>query len=250
MSPELNMQVYQYASGIWVARVAAAWHTSNFQNADNNNKTVTFWDICYSASGSPSVKEAAGGRWRIGYQYPTDAGECYDTNHRFLRRMNGLDGNAQKRTAGEAWTAGGFTANTKMQGNQWTTLCPSPMLNTSQAGTYHVWPPDQSAVGQRFGWGCIIFDTYMNDSKAANEALIDVSGLPTYDHRWARGDPWREKYMLGFTFDNSKDSEDTTTHVRAVATQCANKDADGGRALDGNRVTPNEDDRDWEYTTR
>jgi hypothetical protein len=56
--------------------------------------------------------------------------------------------------------------------------------------------------------------------------------------------------MHSFDFDNSRDTQNTTTHVKAVATQCANKAPDGGRELDGDRKKPNKDDRPWSYTTR
>jgi len=52
-----------------------------------------------------------------------------------------------------------------MFGNGWSTLCPAPVA----------FYPDADP-GQRKGWGCIIFDTYMDDTISATDALTMVAG--------------------------------------------------------------------------
>ena len=156
--------------------------------------------------------------------------------------MNGSTDNARKRTAGEAWDSGSgyhtnvFTGvlNAKMDGNDWTTLCPAPLADNA------VFPA--SNPGNRKGWGCIIFDTYMNVTNSASDALTKVSGCPTSDHRWfgnADG-----KYGLGFDFDKTGGA---ATTMRAVADKCRNEGVGGGREMDGNRVKPSKDNRDWPF---
>ncbi len=123
----------------------------------------------------------------------------------------------------------------KMHGNDWTTLCPAPMNDDP------VWP--DSNPGNRYGWGCIIFDTYMNVSVVGGNALTMVTGGPTYDHNW-RGDTTYGKFALGFDYDKTGG---LATNMRGVAASCRNNDPDGGREVDGDRVNPNKDDRDWSY---
>jgi hypothetical protein len=49
---------------------------------------------------------------------------------------------------------------------------------------------------------------------------------------------------LGFDFDKAGGA---ATTMRAVADKCQNDGQGGGRQLDGNRVKPNEDNRDWSF---
>lgn len=121
-----------------------------------------------------------------------------------------------------------------MDGNSWTTLCPSPITENA------VFP--MMSPGQRKGWGCIIFDTYMNDTISATEALTNINGNPTSNYCWAGRN--EGKFILGFDFDNTMPA---LTTMQAVAEKCRNKDSDGGRALDGNRTIPNKDNYEWSY---
>jgi len=232
------------ASGsFYTARVSSTWLSGNWKPHLDSNRSIALWSICYSATGSAtetSVKDAAGGRWRSGYVEPTNETEAKGVNKRFLERMNGSDGflgfgAGKKRTAGGAYESGsGYTANLRMGGNSWTTLCPSPMLDAA------VFPT--TSPGVRKGWGCVIFDTYMNDTISAQDAVVKLSGCPTSNFRWvgtAAGN-----YIVGFDYDNTAGSGAT---MRAVSDKCKNQDADGGRKLDGNRQKPNGDDRDWSF---
>jgi hypothetical protein len=231
----------------YTVRVSSKWLAANYASTLNSNKSITFWDICYSATGNPTegelpVKEAAGGRWRIGYKGPTNEAEATTVNEKFLKRMNGTTDDTKKRTAGKAWDGGnGYTTNAAMDGNDWTTLCPAPMLDAD----YPVWP--DSDPGNRKGWGCVIFDTYMSHTNA-DDALIKVSGGTTSNHRWA-GEP--DDFILGFDYDKT---DGIATTMRAVGAECR---CDGpyygdGRRMDANRVAPNDTDanpenREWSY---
>jgi len=245
---EANMTTVRFVSlGNFVhsVEVESGWLAANWSATLDTNKAIAIWSICYSAQGGGSiaaVKEAAGGRWRVGYWDPTDEVEAKSTNERLLKRMNGSWDAGQRRTTGEAWNAGGFSANTRMHGNDWTTLCPAPMRDDP------VWP--DANPGNRYGWGCIIFDTYMDDTIGANTALTCEGGGPTNDHRWGAstrkdgtGTAYGE-YLLGFDFDKTSG---TATTMKAEADNCKNKDPDGGREIDGNRIQPSKDDRTWPY---
>jgi len=88
----------------------------------------------------------------------------------------------------------------------------------------------------------------MNDSVVAGNALSMVSGGPTYDYDW-RADTTYGKFVIGFDYDKTSG---TATTMRAVGSNCKNKDPDGGRRLDANRVAPNDtgaapENREWLY---
>lgn len=227
---------------IFTVKVPSTWLLSNFKATTDANKTITHWAICYSAQSgtTSSVKEAAGGRWRIGYWDPTSEGEAKTTSDKFFKNMNGTTSNNQKRTAGESWDGGAnYPPNARMDGNIWTTLCPAPIRDNEKP----CWP-DTNPLGQnRYGWGCIIFDTYMNDTIAANTALTISSGGPIYDPEWG-ADTASGKFLLGFDFDKTTGN---VTTVQAINDKCKNKDPDGGRELDGDRAAPSKDDRSWSY---
>lgn len=249
ITPPSDPDYPKFAAGCYVAEVSASWLASHWATTLNKNKAIAMWSICYSASGSPSVRDGAGGRWRSGYERPTDLAEATAVNKKFLERMNGTTDAQKRRTAGEAWDGGtGYyvnpryhVVNAKMAGNKWTTLCPSPMADDP------VFP--DVGPGPRFGWGCIVFDTYMKDDIAATSALVRVVGGPTSDHRWGKetadsGGTKFGRFFLGFDYD--KTSAAATT-MRAVADHCKNKDPNGGRELDGDRQTPHKDNKEWSY---
>lgn len=128
-----------------------------------------------------------------------------------------------------------------MDGEDWTTLCPAPMADDE------VWPPNHSNPGDRYGWGCVVFDTYMNYNISADDALTMVSGGSTYEHRWVPNT--HGKFILGFDYDKT---DGTATEMHAVGTECKNMDPSGGRMMDGDRVAPasdphNPDNKAWSF---
>jgi len=237
-----------WTDDIYVVKVDSAWHASNWAGTLNTNKAIAMWSICYSAadSGGSSLKEAAGGRWRSGYRWPTTETEAEQTNNRFLGRLNGSVDSGNRRTAGEAWEDGnGYTyahsyahvdpLNVRMDGNDWTTLNAAPDKN-------HPHFPDDNP-SKRYGWGCVIFDTYMRDATSAATALVKKSGgCSTYDHRWV-GNTYG-KFAIGFDYDTT---DGTATTMQAKRQDCTNYDALWGRPLDEDREAPIEDDHEWSF---
>ena len=159
-------------------------------------------------------------------------------NETFLQRMNGTTDNASKRTAGGAYENGnGYTDNLRMDGNPWTTLCPAPLA----VGPVY---PASAVTEKRKGFGCILLDTALNNTPPATGAVIKDSGGATIsDTRWLK-DADGNFYGIGFTFDKTSDNSSTT--MKAVSDKIRNKGA-GGRAMDGDGVQPNEDDKQWSF---
>jgi len=186
--------------------------------------------------------DSAGGRWRVGYWNPCSETENQDVNREFFKSMNGTRHSSERRTAGEAWNTGtssGYTANTRMKGNDWTTLCPAPMLNNRW------FPSNSDAVpGKRMGYGCVIFDTFMNDDFSADEVLKRESGSDIYNVRWGGIQEewlffsWLKEFHVGFDYDNVKGSGGK---IKVYGEKSRNEDDDGGRGLDADRIAPNSD---------
>jgi len=234
---ETGITTERWPGTCYALRVSSSWLANRFAPETDTNRTITEWAICYSAQGNSStgetaVKEAAGGRWRIGYWNPTFETEAQAVAEIFFERLNGTRDSSLRRTAGAAWDSGiGYSTNARMDGNAWTTLCPAPMADKP------VFP--NVSPGPRPGWGCIVFDTYMNVGVPASDAIIRVSGDPISDEAWAGGSS--NKFLLGFYYGGN------VTTVRALADKCRNADSYGGRKMDGNRVTPNGDNKDWSW---
>jgi hypothetical protein len=258
--------------------VDTSWLATHWQPSLSNNNAIAMWSICYSAntSAGTSVKEAAGGRWRSGYNLITCEREAIEVNREFLRRMNGAIANGALRTAGSAYNDPGIDyhrippffpltnpldfyeddwdgtniiypppalrrciGSVQMDGDWWTTLCPAPLeINPVY--------PASDVTDKRKGFGCILLDTTLDKTLPAVEAVIKESGgAGITDVHWLE-DSEGNVYGVGFTFDKTSDNSPTT--MKAVADKIRNENKNmEGRQMDGDRVQPNEDDFDWSY---
>lgn len=234
--------------GRWSASVSTVWFENNWKSDLDANKAVTFWMVCDSGTwGSGSIAAEAGGWIRLGYNGTMCGAAAKHDSEGIFGRMNGSIEVGSKRSLHGAWKPGGYDHvfdndgnlvdyTIVKFGNDWVTLCPSPVA---------VFP--SSSPGPRKGWGCIVFDTYMDDNVAASTALTKTSGSCSVSNiRWL--DNGSGKYAIGFDFDNTSGGGATMT---AHADKCENKAAPTGvnlgRKLDGDRVKPNGDDKTWPF---
>lgn len=117
---------------------------------------------------------------------------------------------------------------------KWTTINPAPNS---------VFP--QEPVGGRKGAGCIIFDTYMDDSQLANAAVRRSAGGPYVSDRWWFGNG-SGYYLVSFDFQPHAAGSIT---MSTVAEACRNKNpATYGdtRKLSGDRMTYCSN-KDWPF---
>jgi len=85
----------------------------------------------------------------------------------------------------------------------------------------------------------------MNNVVSASDAVVKTFGGATLsDVHWL--DNGSGKYGIGFDFDNSGGGGAT---IKAKADKCVHASGSGvlGRELDGDRVTPNGDDKTWSF---
>ena len=265
----MTTQLYADAGGrFYCVEVDTSWFTNNWKTSLDNNNAIVMWSICYSASNCPtagiSIKDAAGGRWRSGYELPTHVLETSDVNRTLLQRMNGTVGNGNLRTAGQAYNDSTiiyrqinpawrfdwddilgrymrFVGSVKMDGDWWTTLCPAPL---EIAPVYPASPVNEN----RKGWGCVLLDTALDDTPPAKDAMVKtLGGVIISDEHWLK-DTEGNFYGIGFTFDKSLDN--STATMEALSDKIRSKIKDifsGPRQMDGDRVQPNTDDKQWSY---
>ena len=221
--------------GYYYAEVSSTWFADNWKSSLDERRAIVSWNICRSATGTatlPSVKEAAGGRWRIGYAAPTTGFEGGWVNRMFFKHMNGSEGDGSRRTAGSAFGDGtGYPSNVRMSGNPWTTLCPAPLtvLATLPYCGFPLPGADDPSPGK--GWGCLIFDTYMSDSFPASQV---ISHAAVSNVRWVT--LGAGKRAVGFNYDKGLSS---TIWLNVQTEGCRNEGMGGGRKVDRNRIAPN-----------
>ena len=224
---EQGMVAYEVAEDQWRVKVDTNWLNQNWEEQLDENHAFVFWASCYSAT----IMNYAGGCVSFGYSTTvTDftAGQQIQT---LLHRMEGGYPDVTKRSAGAAFNAGGLGSALTMSGGGWSTLYPTPIAVSA------CWP--DSDPGLRTGWGCLIFDTYMDISSPPGSALVCENGGPISNVQWC-GDTGYGKYVLGFNYDNTGGG----ASLRAVADYCTDE---GGKPMDGDRETPNGDDYSWQY---
>ena len=124
-----------------------------------------------------------------------------------------------------------------MKGNLWTTLCPAPLLSNP---VY----PTAPVTANRKGWGCILFDTALNNAYPSQIALEKFSGgAKISDIHWMTNTEGKI-YGLGFIFDKTSDNKQTI--MKTVSILIRNEGV-SGRDMDGDRKTPNGDNKQWFY---
>jgi hypothetical protein len=182
------------ASQYYFVRIPSSWFEINWSAMLNSINSIVFWAFCHSADKTDTLKsimDSGGGRWRVGSCGETSTLTDYNTVNRFFRKMNGKNNSGNRRTAGEAYADGaGYRSHVRMAGNKWTTLCPA------LAKGKWIYPSSQVSE-KRKGWGCVVFDTYM-DSSVSAASIVTGSGINNI--RWLRlGNGNR---AIGFDFDS------------------------------------------------
>ena len=215
--------------GYYYARVSSVWLQSNWKPSLDAKNAIVSWNTCFSATGNgalPSVKEAAGGRWRIGYANTTTGFEGFGVNTTFFSFMNGKNGEGTRRTAGDAYGGGsGYSANVRMSGNPWTTLA-SAHISSNAWMPLALFPDSGSSAHFGKGWGCVLFDTYLDDTMSAPLAIQQLNGPAVTNIRWVH--VGAGKRGIGFNYDRT---EGGTIWLRINPQAVISKGVNGGRPL-------------------
>ncbi|MDX9792907.1 MAG: hypothetical protein RBU24_05345 [Kiritimatiellia bacterium] len=216
--------------GYYFARVSSAWMQSNWKPCFDTNRAITVWSICNSGTSIGqmySVKEGAGGRWRIGYTVPTSAFDNCVVNKKFFQFMNGKQGDGLRRTAGTAWNGGDEYAGygVTMSGNPWTTLCPAHIPANAWLPLWQFPEPGTTARKGK-GWGCVLFDTYVSGNVSAVSVIQQLEGTAIAEVSWISVGVG--KRGLGFGYDKAACD---MIWLRTDSNKCLNEGEGGGRPL-------------------
>lgn len=217
----------------WFVGVQGTWLSNNWKNtlSNNNNRAIVVLESCTSSS----LLDDVGGRIGFGYTGTVTAATGASDFDIFFDRMNGIDDDATKRKAGEAYDAGGwtdgstFTKYVEQAAYNDTTLCPAPLKTDGYSPV--------GEVGCE-GGGWIALDTHCDNTVRADQALtFQVTGnCNITDVGWVDDD------RIIFSFDGTGQFTVTVTaHANLIkAKSCTQQ-------MDGNRVAPNEDDLVWQF---
>jgi hypothetical protein len=127
-----------------------------------------------------------------------------------------------------------------------TTLCAAPyerFPGEAQSG-FATYPQEHQHAGQELGFGGVIFDSYMDSSISADQALQRGVFGPGFE---IKPRSWMRDFAIGFLF---RREVGTVLSMFAPATQCRNKgDAGHTRAMDADRRAPNteKDSHAWGF---
>lgn len=199
--------------------VTPAWFKSNWQAMRNKVNGITISLNCYGSlhGESNSFIGSAGGRFRLGYTTTMTGAALIPDMNLLFGRLNGSIDSGAKRTVKAALGNGSeYFSSMKTYGNLWTTLGAAPLK---------VGKTDSNDGGAGF----IVFDTYMDDSKSANNAVTLSNGNGS-SRRWFSYSS--DNFGISFDFDGSAPS------LKANASNCLNFTQQGGtsRKMTGDLV--------------
>jgi len=231
-----------------------AWHESEWKATRDAIRGITAVLCCSSASPDPTTGQApidyAGGRSRFGYTStvaPVDKTGHAKNLEKLWRLMAGLENSGNSRPAslaiedGRPWEyddAQNHLYQFVMRGNGWTVLAPSPQY-VFPALTY----PERMP-----GAAVIVFDAYMYTGEDAGTAVLRSTGPSISPRRWFGAEDSDDRF--GISCDFYKPMGSAVRHtLTAIAEKCRNSNppAYGRHKLDGNKLSPNGDDKTWSF---
>jgi hypothetical protein len=207
----------------YIVCVSNSWFENNWKSMRDIVNGITVFLVCHGGDGGQEGSPVgnAGGRVMLGYKGSITDGRSQMDMLVYFARINGSFENGNKRTAGKAFDGGnGYNTNLVMYGKDWTTLGPSPAL------------VGKTLLQSGKGSATIIFDTFMDSSSPANDAVTITSGSGSA-RRWLE--------IFAHKFGISCDFTSTIPSMRADADNCINENVNVGRKLSGDRLTYGQD---------
>jgi len=208
----------------WSVVALAAWFQDNWQSALDERQAIVFLAVCCSADGVESIGESVGGRTVFAVSDEQDGSDVDLVYQEIVGHMNGTHGEPRQRKAADAYAAATnvwgpiFPDMIVMEGDGRSTLCPV----SSTVFPLH-------AAEAKAEWGCISFDTYMDDA-SADEAVVATKGV-VGSRTW--GTDGIGSYYIDFEFSGKG------IGVEAVSDKCRSASTlEQGRPLDGDAQAP------------
>jgi hypothetical protein len=214
---EVGMTVSEGSNSVSVY-ANSAWFQNNWKTALDQNNAIVFLCVCYSADGYDALALNVGGKTVFASHGDADGILVNNALIKIIEFMNGTDSIKHRNTTDAyAHTSEVFKETVKIMGDGLSTLCPSPQS---------VFPLKSSEI--KTGWGCILFDSYMDGSVPANTAVVPTSGA-IGTRSW--GGSSNGVFYIEFLHSGSSVS------VEALGDKCRSW-GQQGRPMDGDGVAP------------
>ncbi len=217
----------------WAVGVKQLFYVNHWMPVTTPGRSIILLLGCRTSGMLTSV----GGRAAFGYINDIDIyfggsiNQATDDMQLLFGCMTGGRDNGLKRTLFNAYGFGGpySSAGLQPQGDLWTTLAPATLVGKSNFSS-------SFSNGTSKGCAGVIFDTYMDDSTTATDAvqwMSSISGSSGVNARQWMTSP-SGSYGTCFTFDRSSISGDIS--MRAYAPNCLGTDNDSvcKKILSGN----------------
>ena len=225
---------YDNQNNRWKVIATSQWFLNNWKPFLDQRRALVFLKICcgadgFGAYGYMSVASCVGGQTVFavhGEQVFAAADTFFQA---VVEMMNGTSSHFKDdRSALSAFlTVKGKMNATPldMVGDGRTTLCPAPQ---------QVFPT--SVGGAKAKWGCILFDTYMDNSISAGTAVVPVTGTIN-SRQWGQ-----DAFYIDFTHNGQSGK------AKAVNENCRSLGQPSKR-MDGDGKAPLivDDDKEWEW---
>ena len=221
---------YDYDDGYWKVLVKSEWFLNNWKPLLDQRKALVFLKACYGADGGTySIASSIGGQ-TVFAAHGIQIFAAVDTFFQAIVEM--MNGTSFLFKDDRSALGAFLTVKDKMNadplamiGNGRSTLCPAPQ---------QVFPTSPEAAKAK--WGCILFDTYMNNAIPAGTAVVPVTGTIN-SRQWGQ-----DAFYIDFTHNGQKGK------AKAVSENCRSWGQPNKR-MDGNGKAPLivDDDKEWEW---
>jgi hypothetical protein len=230
---EPNMYVIASSNSASVY-ATSAWFQNNWKNSLTQNNAIVFISACHAADGDDSIASSVGGQ-TVFAPHGSPSGQEVDEDYKMIISL--MNGTSFPRKSYQRVAANAYALTTEpvkhlisYVGDGLSTLCPAPQ---------NVFPFSSAEV--KTGWGCILFDSYMNGSVSAGTAVIQKTGT-VGTRSW--GSNLSGSFFIDFLYSG------TSASVEALGDKCRSAGNVQGQPLDGDGIAPMSADgqsKEWSW---
>jgi hypothetical protein len=225
------MYVIESATNAWIVYANSAWFQSNWKSSLDQNNAIVFLGVCHSVDGYDNIATNVGGKTVFGAHGSADGYVVDSAFKEIIQFMNGTL-STRYRNANRAYEniSSFYKGTVKLMGDGLNTLCPAPQ------GVFPL-----TGIEKTAGWGCILFDSFMDTSVSANIAVVPSIGTIGV-RSW--GGNFSGSFYIEFPHSGAGVS------VEAVSDKCRSAGGQQGRPLDGDGIAPmpvNGQSKEWSW---
>ena len=228
---EEDMYVIGSETNSWSVYAESRWFQRNWKTQLDQNNAIVFLSVCHSVEGYNSIASNVGGKTVFGAYGPADGILVHNAFTEIIEFMNGTS-TTKYRSANRAYDhiAEFHKYTVRLVGDGLSTLCPVPQ---------RVFPLTSLEV--KTGWGCILFDSFMDNSFSANNSVVPSLGS-VGTRSW--GGNSSGMFFIDFLYTGFGIS------IEAVSDNCRSAGSEQGRPMDGDGIAPmpiNGQSKEWSW---